>query len=82
MQVKKPRENIDKVAGERLKRLRLISGLSRGEFAKLCNYSAKQIGRLENGAAPIRINFLPVVARALRLKVENVASAIFSKIDA
>lgn len=60
--------------GARLAALRTAAGLSQTELAKAINVSQQTVGYWETSAVPPRSDVLPKLARALRVRVEDILS--------
>ncbi len=63
-------EKIDPVVGMRLKKRRLMLGISQEELSKAVNLSIKQIEKYENATSPIASSILYFFAKLLNAPVE------------
>jgi transcriptional regulator with XRE-family HTH domain len=62
---------IRKQFGERVKELRLASGMSQEAFADKCGYARSYMSRIERGLANPSLDAVEVLAIALRVQVKE-----------
>ena len=61
---------------ERIKRIRMQKGLTQEQFGELINCSAMQVSRLESGRATLSADQVKLLASALGIEVEWLASGV------
>ncbi len=57
--------------GERVRELRLASGLRQDEFAEKCGFARSYMSRMETGAANPSLDAIQTIATALRVPVRE-----------
>jgi transcriptional regulator with XRE-family HTH domain len=57
--------------GERVRELRLATGLKQDEFAEKCGFARSYMSRVETGGANPSLDAIQTIATALRVKVRD-----------
>lgn len=57
--------------GERVRELRLATGLKQDEFAEKCGFARSYMSRIETGGANPSLDAIQTIATALRVPVKN-----------
>ena len=66
--------NINKQVGEKIRRSRLRKNWLQRELAQTANLPVRTIGRIERGEVDARLSNLEKIAKALRIKMEELFS--------
>jgi len=66
--------NINKQVGEKIRRSRLRKNWLQRELARTANLPVRTIGRIERGEVDARLSNLEKIAKALRIKMEELFS--------
>ena len=66
-----PSSDVDRFLGHRIKRLRLLSGMSQQQVAKQLGFSPQQVHKYENGISQFSAGRLLAIARVFNVAVAD-----------